>query len=131
MALCHCRCGQHQSGRPNLRVVSGDACHVAILWVGARETLVNGQFSGWRLKSSGQDPRKTRTGRIPGAQETSTDGANPTTQNTTPQNRRGKRGEESSTKDQTDRPRNQTNTQEPGEEVKFPRDSRRVVSHFW
>ena len=34
------------------------------------------------------------------------------------------------TKDQTDRPRHQTNTPKPGQEAKFPRDLRRVVSDF-
>ena len=40
------------------------------------------------LERSGQDPRKTRTDKNPAAQETSTDGADPTTQNTTQQNPR-------------------------------------------
>ena len=71
------------------------------------------------LKRSGHDP-----GRIPEAQETSTDGADPTTQNTTPENPRGKKRAESSTKDETDRPRNQTNTPEPGQEAKFPTKGR-------
>ena len=37
----------------------------------------------------------------------------------------------SRTKDQTDRPCHQTNTPKPGQEAKFPRDLRRVVSAFW